>query len=69
MPEPYNPGAVARAITAALISPNEADSNGEPANVVDGLFAIARAIAYLADRVGEAPAAACGQPGRAGHAP
>lgn len=36
------------AIAAALISPNEADSNGEPANVVDGLFAIARAIGDLA---------------------
>ena len=32
------------AIRSTLISPNEADSNSEPANVVDGLFAIARAI-------------------------
>lgn len=37
------------AIRSALISPNEADSNSEPANVVDGLFAIARAIDHLAD--------------------
>lgn len=36
------------AIAAGLISPNEADTNGEPANVVDGLFAIARAIDGLA---------------------
>jgi hypothetical protein len=39
---------VARAIKASLISPNEADSSGEPANIVDGLFAIARAIDRLA---------------------
>ena len=36
------------AIRGALISPNESDSNGEPANVVDGLFAVARAISDLA---------------------
>jgi len=39
------------AIAAGLISPNEADRNGEPANVVDGLFAIARAVHRLADTV------------------
>ena len=39
------------AIAAGLVSPNEADTNGEPANVVDGLFAIARAIDRLADAV------------------
>jgi hypothetical protein len=38
------PGDAARALKDALVSPNEGDSNGEPANVVDGLFAIARAI-------------------------
>ena len=36
------------AIAAGLISANEADTNGEPANVVDGLFAIARSINHLA---------------------
>jgi hypothetical protein len=51
MPEP-----VALAITHSLISTAEADSNGEPANVVDGLFAIARAIAYLADKIDDRPA-------------
>jgi hypothetical protein len=35
---------LADAIRATLISPNETDSNLEPANVVDGLFAIARAL-------------------------
>jgi len=34
-----------------LISPNEIDRNCEPANVVDGLFEIARAIRYLAKSV------------------
>ena len=34
----------ADAIRSVFISPNEADRNMEPANVVDGLFAIARAI-------------------------
>lgn len=40
--------AVADALTRTLISPNEADSNLEPANVVDGLFAIARALDRIA---------------------
>jgi len=35
---------IAKAITDTLISPNEADRNAEAANVVDGLFALARAI-------------------------
>jgi uncharacterized protein Yka (UPF0111/DUF47 family) len=39
----------ADAIRATLISPNESDRNLEAANVVDGLFAIARAINRLAD--------------------
>ena len=42
---------VAAALQDVFISPNEADSNLEPANVVDGLFAIARAIHRLADVV------------------
>jgi hypothetical protein len=45
----YDTDPPAVAIAAGLISPNETDSNGEPANVVDGLFAIARAIDRLAD--------------------
>jgi hypothetical protein len=39
------------ALQSTLISPNEADSNSEPANVVDGLFVIARAIEHLADAI------------------
>jgi hypothetical protein len=39
---------LADVIWETLRSPNESDSNGEPANVVDGLFAIARAIHHLA---------------------
>jgi hypothetical protein len=47
---------VAEAIKVTLISPNESDSNLEAANVVDGLFAIARAIQRLADVVEHAHA-------------
>jgi hypothetical protein len=36
------------ALRECLISPNEADRNLEPANMVDGMFAIARAIHGLA---------------------
>ena len=43
--QPYT---TAQALRDTLISPNEADQNFEPANVVDGLFAIARAIDRLA---------------------
>jgi hypothetical protein len=45
---------IAEAIQATLISPNESDSNWEPANVVDGLYAIARALWGLAEAVREA---------------
>jgi len=38
-------------LAMGLTSPNEADSNGEPANVVDGLFAIARALDRVADAI------------------
>ena len=38
-------------IASRLCSPNEQDSNGETANVVDGLFAIARAIERLAKAI------------------
>jgi hypothetical protein len=39
------------ALNDTLSSPNEYDTNGEQANVVDGLFAIARAITRLAKAV------------------
>jgi hypothetical protein len=43
------PGAqTAKALRDTLISPNELDSNLEAANVVDGLFAIARSLGRLA---------------------
>jgi hypothetical protein len=42
---------IAKALRDTLISPNEADSNLEPANVVDGLFKIARAILRLAEAI------------------
>lgn len=41
--------ALADAVISVLESPNELDRNGETANVVDGLFAIARAINRLAE--------------------
>ncbi len=37
-----------QAILETLISPNESDRNGEQANVVDGLFAIARSLGAVA---------------------
>lgn len=45
---------IAAAIKTTLISPNEVDRNSEAANVVDGLFAIARAIQRLADAASDA---------------
>ncbi|HLI51012.1 MAG TPA: hypothetical protein VKU87_04400 [Thermomicrobiaceae bacterium] len=42
---------IARAIAENLSSPNELDRNLEPANVVDGLYAIARAVHHLARAV------------------
>ena len=44
---------VKASIREAFISPNENDRNREPANVVDGLFAISRSIRYLADTIKE----------------
>jgi hypothetical protein len=46
-----NNNKIASALHETLISPNELDSNLEAANVVDGLFAIARAIHHLAEAV------------------
>jgi len=45
------PDAVAKAIRETLISPNESDRNFEAANVVDGLFAIARALMAVAKAI------------------
>jgi hypothetical protein len=45
---------LADVIFDVLRSPNEADSNFEPANVVDGLYFIGRAIHRLADAVNRA---------------
>ena len=42
---------ISHALHFTLVSPNESDRNGEDANVVDGLFAIARAINRLSDAV------------------
>jgi hypothetical protein len=39
------------ALRETLISPNECDSNLEPANLVDGLFAIARALMAVAKAI------------------
>jgi hypothetical protein len=41
----------ADALRDALISLNERDSNLEPANVVDGLFAIARGLVAVAEAI------------------
>ena len=51
----YDTDPPAVAIAAGLISPNETGSNGEPANVTDGLFAIARAIDRLAQAIRTGP--------------
>ena len=45
--------ALSGAVYATLASQDELDSNGEPANVVDGLFAIAHAINRLAAAIEE----------------
>jgi hypothetical protein len=42
---------LAKALADALFSPNELDRNMEPANVVDGLFAIARALNRVATAI------------------
>lgn len=44
---------VGEALDRNFTSPNEADRNAEPANVVDGLSAIARAIWKLASVIEE----------------
>lgn len=42
---------IAQAIVDAGVTPRESDRNGEPANIVDGLFAIARSIDRLAGAI------------------
>jgi hypothetical protein len=42
---------IMQAIANRLVSPNESDSNGEVANVVDGLFAIARGLHAVAKAI------------------
>jgi hypothetical protein len=44
---------IAETIRQVFESPNEMDQNGECANVVDGLFAIARALQSVAWEIGE----------------
>ena len=51
---------IAEALRDTLISPNESDRNLEPANVTDGLFAIARAITFMAKELGKESAAGPG---------
>jgi hypothetical protein len=51
MPKPKSES-VAEVLREMLMSPNEGDANGEPAYLVDGLFAIAHAIHHLAEQVG-----------------
>jgi hypothetical protein len=48
---------IAGALKTALISPDEPDRADEPANIVDGLFAIARAIDGLTAAVQKATGA------------
>jgi len=45
------PDSVANGLRDVFISPNECDSNLEAANVVDGLFAIARALNRVAKAI------------------
>lgn len=44
---------IAQVLLQTLISPNESDSNLEAANVVDGLFAIARSLGRVAKAIEE----------------
>jgi len=45
---------IVKALRYVFTSPNEMDRNFETANVVDGLFAVARAILSLAEAVEKA---------------
>jgi hypothetical protein len=46
---------LSRSIRATLISVNENDRNMESANVVDGLFEIARSLDRVAQAIAQAP--------------
>lgn len=48
-PKPRDQESLKQALAHVFISPNESDRNFEAANVVDALFAIARAIEHLAE--------------------
>jgi hypothetical protein len=48
---PSDADVIIKAMTDVFVSPNESDSNGEEANVVDGLFAIARALNRVAKAI------------------
>ncbi len=48
---------LAAAVTQAFESPNEMDSNLETANVVDGLYAVARALRAVAAAIEKRPPA------------
>ncbi len=50
----------AQAIRETLTSPNEPDRNLEPANVVDALYAIARALRAGAQEIGKEGASGMG---------
>jgi hypothetical protein len=52
---------IAVVLGEVLASPNESDSNGEAANVVDGLFAIARALNRVAAAIGELSSVQAGE--------
>jgi hypothetical protein len=43
---------LARVLNHLLTTPNEIDSNGETPNIVDSLFAIAKALDRIADGIG-----------------
>ena len=60
--KPNSDDLTAAALRQTLISPNECDSNSEDANVVDGLFAIARALRDVAAAVREASGPKPGPP-------
>ena len=49
MATPDDDDTIQEAIREVFISPNEEDRNSEPANVVDGLFAIARSLSAVAE--------------------
>jgi len=44
-------GRLIEGLQYSLVSPNESDSNLEPANITDGLFAISRALDRIADKL------------------